>query len=146
VIGSVTSGVRTFDGVMDDLRVYNRVLTGTEIAAIVSASGTPEANIQGNSTSIADGDSSPTTSDDTDFGNVSVTSGAFGRTFTIQNTGTATLSVGTVTLSGSSNFSVTTQPATSAAAGSSTTFHRQLRSGRRWTAHGVRERANRRLR
>lgn len=87
-------------------------------------SGAPEINVQGNGVNIADGDSTPDTSDHTDFGSTDVTAGTVSRTFTIQNTGGAALTVGSVTLSGANaaDFSITTQPAASVAAAGSTTF------------------------
>jgi hypothetical protein len=80
-----------------------------------------EINVQGNSVNIVDGDVTPSTSDHTDFGN-----GVFSRTFTIQNTGNASLTLGanavTITGANAADFSVNTQPATSVAAAVSTTF------------------------
>lgn len=94
---------------------YNFSIQGTGLA--------PEMNVQGNATSIADGDSTPTTADWTDFGSVTVAN-SFTRTFTIQNTGTDVLNIGTITIGGANagEFSVTTAPASTVAAGSSTTF------------------------
>ncbi|HYF34872.1 MAG TPA: choice-of-anchor D domain-containing protein, partial [Prosthecobacter sp.] len=48
----------------------------------------PEMNVQGNSTTIVDSDSTPDAADHTEFGSVSVASGTLSRTFTIQNTST----------------------------------------------------------
>ncbi|MBK8067671.1 MAG: choice-of-anchor D domain-containing protein [Rhodanobacteraceae bacterium] len=89
-----------------------------------TASGSPEANVQGNSTTIADGDATPSLTDHTDFGSQSVASGTVVRTYTIQNTGTSSLTVGTPSLSGThaADFSVSANPAASVAAGGSTTF------------------------
>ncbi|WP_347923007.1 choice-of-anchor D domain-containing protein [Pontimicrobium sp. SW4] len=89
----------------------------------------PEINIQGNSTDIVSGDSSPSTSDYTDFG----TGASLSKTFTIQNTGSGTLTLGSnaVSISGTnaSDFSVSTQPATSVSGSSSTTFTIDFASG-----------------
>lgn len=88
----------------------------------------PEINIQGNSTNILDGDTTPTTADHTDFGNVNTTGGTLIRTFTIQNSGLGVLNLsGTprVAISGTnaSDFTVTAVPsATVAGSGGSTTF------------------------
>ena len=89
-----------------------------------TVSGSPEANVQGNSITIADGDATPSLPDHTDFGSQSVAAGTIVRTFTIQNTGTTALTVGTPSLSGThaADFSVTVNPAASIAAGASTTF------------------------
>ncbi len=94
----------------------------------LSAGSNPEINVQGNSTDIELGDSSPTTTDHTDFG----TGYGFSRTFTIQNTGSGTLTLGSnaVTISGTnaSDFSVTSQPATTVSGSSTTTFTVQFKS------------------
>ena len=89
----------------------------------------PEINIQGNATTIVDGDTTPTTADKTDFGVTDITSGTVVNTFTIQNTGTAILGLtGTgptyITISGANaaDFTVTANPSASIAAGGSTTF------------------------
>ncbi|MGN6437556.1 MAG: choice-of-anchor D domain-containing protein [Agriterribacter sp.] len=62
--------------------------------------GLPEISVQGNGMTIADGDATPSTADFTDFGSQSVTSGSITKTYTIQNTGTDTLFVFSVTISG----------------------------------------------
>jgi len=100
---------------------YNFSIQGT------GTTTAPEANVTGNGATIADGDTTPTTADHTDFGSQSVSSGTITRTFTVQNTGNASLSLTgspIVTLSGANagDFSVTAQPAASVAAGGSTTF------------------------
>ena len=88
----------------------------------------PEINIEGNSTSIADGDNTPSLSDHTDFGSADVSGGTVVRTFTIENSGSSTLN-----LTGSSpyvsiggthaaDFSVTTTPSNSISSSGSTTF------------------------
>ncbi|WP_107851571.1 DUF4347 domain-containing protein [Oceanimonas marisflavi] len=87
-------------------------------------SGAPEITVTGNGTDIADGDTTPSNTDHTDFGSTEVSSGSVSRTFTINNTGTAELALGSVVISGANaaDFSVTSQPTTSIAAGGSTTF------------------------
>jgi hypothetical protein len=84
----------------------------------------PEIAVSGNTANIADGSAQPSPGDHTDFGNVVVTGATLTRTFTIQNIGTAGLTLGTVTVSGThaADFSVTSAPASSVAAGDSTTF------------------------
>lgn len=79
----------------------------------------PEINVQGNGVTIVDGDSTPSTTDNTSFGGVLV-GGTVDKTFTIQNTGTGTLTVGAFTFTG--DFSLVTSPAASVTAGGSTTF------------------------
>ncbi|MBT8270641.1 MAG: choice-of-anchor D domain-containing protein, partial [Bacteroidia bacterium] len=79
----------TFSIVNDDSdeNPYNFDLIGLATAP------SPEMDVQGNATSIADNDITPTTADDTDFGNVDVTAGTNVNTFTILNTGTLTLNL-----------------------------------------------------
>lgn len=82
----------------------------------------PEINIQGNATDIADEDITPTTTDHTDFGNLAV-GGGFNRTFTIQNTGTEVLNIATLYVTNDTgDFTITTPPNSTVAAGNSTTF------------------------
>ena len=92
-----------------------------------NAPAAPEMDVRGNSVSIADGDSTPQTSDNTDFGSALAGSGSVSKTFTIANTGT-----GALTLSGSprveitganaGDFTVSVLPASSVAASGTTTF------------------------
>jgi hypothetical protein len=95
---------------------------------VVMVAPVPEINIQGNGTTIVDGDNTPSTSDHTDFGSANVSSGTVVRTFTIQNTGTGPLSLtGSspyVVIGGtnSADFSVTAIPSSSIAVSGSTTF------------------------
>ncbi|WP_168710286.1 choice-of-anchor D domain-containing protein [Flavobacterium sangjuense] len=84
-----------------------------------------EINVVANSTTIVDGDTTPTTTDYTDFGSQDYTIGSIIKTYTIQNTGVGSLTIGTITLSGTgaAEFSVnTTSTSASVAAGASTTF------------------------
>lgn len=84
----------------------------------------PEIAVSGNSIDITNNDSTPSPADHTDFGQVSVASGTVVRTFTIANTGTVNLTLGTVSITGANagDFTVTTMPATTVAAASSTTL------------------------
>jgi len=93
----------------------------------VLAATAPEIDVRGNGVSIADGDTTPSAADHTDFGSVPFVSGSVSRTFTIANTGTAGLSLSgspRVQLTGSNagDFTVTVPPSPSVAAGSTTTF------------------------
>lgn len=87
-----------------------------------------EIDIQGNGTSIADGDTTPSTADDTDFGTINVTSGSNTNTFTIFNSGTLSLnltgSAPYVNISGanSSDFTLTNNPTTPISASGNSTF------------------------
>jgi len=93
---------------------------GTPVLAFTE----PEINVLGNVISIVDGDVTPALTDYTDFGSLAAASGTVVRTYTIQNTGIATLTLGTnaVSITGNTDFTVTAQPATSVAAGASTNF------------------------
>lgn len=84
----------------------------------------PEIAVSGNGVDIADGDATPSESDHTDFGIVGVVDGLLVRTFTITNSGSATLNLGGATLDGThaSDFSVSTTPAATVAPGGSTTL------------------------
>lgn len=87
----------------------------------------PSIEIEGNTTTISPNDLTPSAGDHTDFGNADVVSGLITRTFTINNNGSAALTLtGTVrvTVSGANpgDFIVTDQPAASVAAGGSDTF------------------------
>lgn len=90
---------------------------------IIISYATPEINVQGNATSIVDGDITPSASDYTDFGSTYIGS-ANTVTYTIQNTGNATLSIGAITLSGVdlASFTVITLPSSTLSPGSSTIF------------------------
>jgi hypothetical protein len=92
--------------------------------AIQGTGQDPETNVQGNSVTITDGDATPSSTDHTDFGSTSICSGTIVRTFTVQNTGTSNLTLGTVTIGGTNagDFSVTATPSTPVSAAGSTTF------------------------
>ena len=62
--------------------------------AIKGYVGVPEIDVTGNGTSIVDGDTTPRAADDTDFGDDPVNT-TVSRTFTVRNTGTGTLYLGT---------------------------------------------------
>jgi cyclophilin family peptidyl-prolyl cis-trans isomerase len=91
------------------------------ISGVVPA---PVIAVTGNSQSISDGSATPSTTNDTAFGSTAVGGTPISQTYTVTNSGTAALTLGTVTITGTnaSDFTVTTPPATSVAAGSSTTF------------------------
>ena len=90
------------------------------IVTVNYATPGPEINIKGSNVSILNGDASPIASDNTEFGNLSGGT-ALDHTFTIQNQGStnALTLTGTpiVNISGSSAFTVQTQPASNTIAG-----------------------------
>ena len=88
---------------------------------------TPEMDVRGNGISIADGDSTPSLTDGTDFGSTAVAGAIVSHTFTIYNTGDGDLILtGTplVAISGTNaaDFTVSVQPSSLVAPGGSTTF------------------------
>ncbi len=100
----------------------------TLIGTVTPTAASPEMNLQGNGVSIVSGDATPALADYTDFGAISTVSGTTVRTFTIQNTGTAALSLTGaspyVTISGTNaaDFSVTAIPSNNITASGNTTF------------------------
>jgi hypothetical protein len=82
----------------------------------------PEINLRGGGLNIGDGDTSPRTADDTDFGSIPTASGSITNTYTIQNTGTAALSITGAITSSDAQFTITQPSSTSIAAGGSQTF------------------------
>lgn len=84
-----------------------------------------EIAVLGNGVEILDGDLTPSTLDDTDFGDVDVLTETVSKTYTITNSGNAALSVTLpVQISGThaADFTVTSVPATNVAAAGFTTF------------------------
>lgn len=81
----------------------------------------PEIDVVGNGISITDGDTTASTADDTDFGSTDVALGTIVKTFTIRNTGSANLTISSVT-SSFGEFVITTPPAATVVPGGSTTF------------------------
>jgi hypothetical protein len=73
-----------------------------------------EINVIGNSMSILNNDSTPSTTDHTDFGTTAVSSGTIVRTYTIQNTGTTNLTISNPILSGTNmaDFTISVNPST----------------------------------
>jgi len=82
----------------------------------------PEMDVTGNAVSIADGANTPNLGDHTEFATTTV-GNPVTRTYTIENLGTATLTIsGAVTISDTTNFSVSLQPAATINAGADSTF------------------------
>ncbi|HEX9981387.1 MAG TPA: choice-of-anchor D domain-containing protein [Flavobacterium sp.] len=82
----------------------------------------PEMDITGNSQPIVSGSTTATYANHTYFDNLDIASGTLDRTYTIQNTGSMSLTVGALNITGSSDFTLLTPPAASVAASGSTTF------------------------
>ena len=103
----------------------------------ISGVGTavPQMSLTGNGNPIADASSTPSAANGTAFGSTPQGS-TISELYTITNNGSAALSLGTVSLTGTNagDFSVVSAPATSVAAGSSTTMILQFQP----TATGTR--------
>ncbi|WP_248722593.1 LamG-like jellyroll fold domain-containing protein [Seonamhaeicola sp. ML3] len=98
----------------DDIFIDNVVITGYPAS--------PEIEIQGNSTEIVNGDTSPSITDDTDYGTANIGT-LITRTFTINNSGTVDLNISSISLSNTTDFSITGTPySTPVSASGSTTF------------------------
>ncbi|MBI2729288.1 MAG: choice-of-anchor D domain-containing protein, partial [Sphingobacteriales bacterium] len=78
---------------------YSGTCNTTTCAEVTVTVINREINVQGNGITIADGDVTPSATDHTDFGNVTISSNLV-RTYTIQNTGTDDLTVSGITVSG----------------------------------------------
>lgn len=105
----------------DDHAVYGSTDGGDARILTFGTTTNPEINVKGNGNDIISGDNTPNVSDFTDLG-----TGVNSRTFTIENTGVGTLSLGsgavTITGADAANFSISSQPAVSVSGSSSTTF------------------------
>jgi hypothetical protein len=96
-----------------------------KIQGTVAASSAPDIAVLGtNLAAIVISNTAPVYANGTDFGGVGVNQSNVVRTYTITNSGTATLGIGNVSTSGThaSDFVVETQPAASLAANGTTTF------------------------
>jgi hypothetical protein len=105
----------------------NEEITFDHFTLTSEVAGAPEIDVSGNGNSIADGDTTPSTTDDTDFGAVALASGFNDNVFTIFNTGSGPLDLTgspLVAITGdTADFTVTVQPVTDPVpASSATTF------------------------
>ncbi|MCP4748888.1 MAG: choice-of-anchor D domain-containing protein, partial [Desulfobacteraceae bacterium] len=122
VINSLSGNAAdTFTVTVDDGAVTDSQIYSVNITTVYS-----EMNVQASGTAIADGDTSPSVSDDTDFGNADILTGTVEKIFTIENLGTGVLSLSgsppvSITGDNAADFSVTTSPDTTVPAGSTTT-------------------------
>ncbi|MCL5280945.1 MAG: choice-of-anchor D domain-containing protein, partial [Planctomycetes bacterium] len=87
---------------------------------ITTAAAAPEIQVTGNGISISDGDVTPSVAEGTDFGTIVQASPTVSRTFTVYNGGSATLTLGSVTVP--AGFTVTESLSGSLAPGASDTF------------------------
>ncbi|MDT8415250.1 MAG: LamG-like jellyroll fold domain-containing protein [Flavobacteriaceae bacterium] len=111
-----------FDETNNDNRSDFYYIDNIQLAGAQSA----EIDVQGFNNSIPDGSTTPSATNGTDFGSTQINLGIVSRIFTILNLGSNTLNLnGTplVSITGSTDFTVTSQPTTTAiSGGSSTTF------------------------
>lgn len=121
-----------------EYRGYTAQLTNIEKVQFTSDMpvSAPEITVTGNAINILDGDSTPSTTDGTSFGNIAQGATAAVRTFTVKNDGNSALTLGTPVLP--SGFSiVSTNPlVTSLAPGVSDTFQVRLDSAVAGTKSG----------
>ena len=82
----------------------------------------PEMTVFGNSIEILNGASVPSINDDTDFGSKLACGGSTDFTYSIENSGNTNLTISSVTVSPTTNFSIVTQPTSPVAPLGSTTF------------------------
>ncbi|BAO76893.1 LamG-like jellyroll fold domain-containing protein [Winogradskyella sp. PG-2] len=73
---------------------------------IIGYPPSPEINLQSNSLDIVDGDTEPYNIDNTDYGSAALGT-TMTRTFTIENNGTAALNISSITLSNTTDYSIT---------------------------------------
>lgn len=95
---------------------YNFLIQGVGI--------TPEMDVTGDGQPIVNGSTIPSFVNNTFFDYVNINATTLDRVFTIQNSGTSILNIGTITISGvaAADYSILTLPSATLAVGASTTF------------------------
>lgn len=76
----------------------NNPSSGVWLTVTAPTTTTPEVTVLGNAVSIVDGDTTPVSTDHTNFGSIAVGSAGVTRTFTVRNDGNATLTLSNPTL------------------------------------------------
>jgi len=113
------------------VHTYNKASSGSYVLNLSSApEPMPEIRVTGSNLEIVSGDTTPATTDGTNFGSntsTNVTSTAVDHTFTVSNLGTGDLRLSgspivNITGTGAAHFSVVSLPVSTLAAGRSTTF------------------------
>ncbi len=118
-------GIRTAIVTIPNNDVVNDVFGNSEgnFRFLVQGTGVaPEIEVTGNNQPIVDGSTTPSLSNHTQFDNQNIATGFQDRVYTIRNTGNHPLDLGTVTLTGSADFTIIAPPAATVAAGASTTM------------------------
>ncbi len=102
ILGTSNAVINIFNNDLNE-SIYDFAVRGNGVA--------PEINIQGNSVTILDGNTAVSSNDNTDFGSV-IYNTSVTKTFLIQNTGTGTLTVSGMSLTGTNAnaFSFVTPP------------------------------------
>ncbi len=131
----VTLDLSTYIGQTINLRFsgttgsnYRSDMAIDDISLTAATTPQPEINITGNSTTIINGDATPTTTDNTDFGSIDVTTGSVINTFIINNDGLLPLNLTGgapyVNISGAnaSDFTLSSTPTTPISSGNNTSF------------------------
>ena len=120
---SVNNGTINVSGGAGGADANPGIAGNTGISMFTADSNVPiggaEIDITGSSISITDGDVSPSTTDDTDFGKTDLASGTITKTFTINNYGGDVLSISSVVLSSTTHFTISSVVPTSVADGGS---------------------------
>ncbi|MEA2883519.1 MAG: serralysin [Bradyrhizobium sp.] len=119
--------VQVSDGLATDVQTL--FVTVTDVVETA-----PEITVLGNAVSIADGDTTPSSTDLTDFGAATQNGTAVVRTFTVKNDGNATLTTSGLTVP--TGFTVVEGLSASIAAGASDTFQVRLDTGTIGTKSG----------
>ena len=99
-------------------------------------SNAPEITVTGNTQNIVDGDTTPSSTDGTNFGSITQGAAALVRTFTVKNDGGSTLTLGAPVLPAGFSLVSTNPLVTSLAPGASDTFQVQLNSATAGTKSG----------
>ncbi|MFZ4769751.1 MAG: LamG-like jellyroll fold domain-containing protein, partial [Ferruginibacter sp.] len=135
VAGGTNTGITSLIDNYDNCVISNGTLTNFTLSGSTSNWITPGAtisggctnyfaniNVTGNGSCIINGDTNPSSIDFTSFGSSLFT--PITRNFTIHNTGNSSLTIAGISIAGvnAANFSVTSSPVSSVAAGSSTTM------------------------
>lgn len=102
VSGGAKSAVLNIASNDADEAIFNFAVEGVGVAM-------PEISVEGNSIEITDGDMTPGTTNNTDFGGVNMGSIII-KNFTIRNTGIGNLDVATIGFTGAAEFSLVSSP------------------------------------
>lgn len=105
----------------------NGVITDNQGKCTILNDESAEMAVTGNNNEITDGDTSPSTSDNTNFGSLNISGQTVDKVFVIQNKGSLTLSLTdtpcvTITGTHSSDFTVTVPPSNTIASQATTSF------------------------